>query len=652
LLESTELLRPGVCITLEPKPATGQAQKEDTMKRMILFGMVLAVLAVWLPARAATEDEIQDAIDGGLEWLAAQQNLTPGPDYGSWGIQEKVGKTGLAVKKFEHDAILRGYPTPFDPTYQYHEVVERGLNYLFAAMSVHAIAVQPAGDPDTDGDGIGVALAGDETYETGIGLMAVAESNTPDRLVDVPGSAVDGWTYYDVAEDIMNFLAYGQVDAGIYRGAWGYDDNAGGGDNSNGGYATLGLGFAQAAPPNGFGIPIPNFVKTEMGDPGLWIDYIQNDVNGDQYDGGGGYFGPDDTTEFYQTVNSLETGNLIYEMAFYGDDISVQRVQDAFDYLVRHWADPGTPWPGPQGWMGNYQAMFTVMKGLEAYQIDTIDGIDWFDDISDYIVGTQNPDGSWPSDFWDDWAGEDSILTTSWALLTLQKVSPVIEIEIDLDIKPTSCPNPLNTKSKGVLPVAILGTDEFDVYDVDPATVTLEGVAPLRWAYEDVATPVGEKDDVCDCTTAGPDGYMDMTLKFDRQQIVAALGAVTDGEYRPLTLEGATYDGIPIYGEDCVWIKHKVKDPPPAPTIFTGTFGGSSTTISLGLHEATHVSMVVYDVCGKRVKTVLDGTLPGGDHSIVWNGKDEADNVVANGVYFCRVKAGTVDKTVKMVLMK
>ena len=65
------------------------------MKRMILFGMVLAVFAVWVPARAATEDEIQDAIDDGLVWLAAQQKLTPGPDDGSWGVQDKVGKTAL-----------------------------------------------------------------------------------------------------------------------------------------------------------------------------------------------------------------------------------------------------------------------------------------------------------------------------------------------------------------------------------------------------------------------------------------------------------------------------------------------------------------------------------------------------------------------------
>jgi len=105
----------------------------------------------------------------------------------------------------------------------------------------------------------------------------------------------------------------------------------------------------------------------------------------------------------------------------------------------------------------------------------------------------------------------------------------VCPIDVSVDIKPTSCPNPINFKSKGVLPVAILGTDEFDVTQIDPASVRLEGVAPLRWAIEDVATPfVGDIDDCYDCTTAGQDGYDDLTLKFSTQEIVAALGDVNE----------------------------------------------------------------------------------------------------------------------------
>ena len=66
-----------------------------------------------------------------------------------------------------------------------------------------------------------------------------------------------------------------------------------------------------------------------------------------------------------------------------------------------------------------------------------------------------------------------------------------------VDIKPDSDPNPINLKSKGVLPIAILTTDEFDVYDVDIDTLLFgdpllldnggTAVSPLRSAFEDVS---------------------------------------------------------------------------------------------------------------------------------------------------------------------
>jgi flagellar hook assembly protein FlgD len=62
--------------------------------------------------------------------------------------------------------------------------------------------------------------------------------------------------------------------------------------------------------------------------------------------------------------------------------------------------------------------------------------------------------------------------------------------------------------------------------------------------------------------------------------------------------------------------------------------------------------MVIYDVRGKQVRTVVDGVLPGGDHSIPWNGRDDSGHEAANGVYFCRVKAGTVQETFKMIQLQ
>jgi hypothetical protein len=143
------------------------------------------------------------------------------------------------------------------------------------------------------------------------------------------------------------------------------------------------------------------------------------------------------------------------------------------------------------------------------------------------------------------------------------QIKPIPSIIVPLDIKPGSCPNPLNVGSKGVIPVAVLGTNDFGVSDIDLASVRLIGVAPLRSAMEDVATPfepfVG-KEDSGDCNDYGPDGFEDLTLKFDTQQIVEALGDVQDGEEVVLTLTGLLKDGTEIKGEDILIILKKGKE--------------------------------------------------------------------------------------------
>jgi len=153
------------------------------------------------------------------------------------------------------------------------------------------------------------------------------------------------------------------------------------------------------------------------------------------------------------------------------------------------------------------------------------------------------------------------------------------EIVVPIDIKPQSCPNPLNVKSQGVLPVAILGTDDFDVTNINPDTVTLEGQLALKSALEDVATPYEstDKTDCLDCITDGPDGHLDLILHFNTQEIIYALDNQTSssenielledvttadievGDCVVLTLYGELSYGTPIKGEDSVLILRKGK---------------------------------------------------------------------------------------------
>ena len=93
---------------------------------------------------------------------------------------------------------------------------------------------------------------------------------------------------------------------------------------------------------------------------------------------------------------------------------------------------------------------------------------------------------------------------------------------------------------------------------IAPASIRLEGLAPIRSTSEDVATPFSNGiTSATDCTDLGPDGFTDLILTFDVQGIVAALGDVADGDVLILTLTGNLLDGTSIEGEDVVVILKK-----------------------------------------------------------------------------------------------
>jgi len=107
-------------------------------------------------------------------------------------------------------------------------------------------------------------------------------------------------------------------------------------------------------------------------------------------------------------------------------------------------------------------------------------------------------------------------------------------LEVHIDIKPGGDPNSINPRSRGVIPVAILTTEDFDATAVDPTMVlfgeTGTEASPFHYAFEDV----------------DGDGDIDMILHFRTQETGLVCGTTE------AILTGKTLDGQAIEGSDSI----------------------------------------------------------------------------------------------------
>jgi hypothetical protein len=66
-----------------------------------------------------------------------------------------------------------------------------------------------------------------------------------------------------------------------------------------------------------------------------------------------------------------------------------------------------------------------------------------------------------------------------------------------------------------------------------------------------------------------------------------------------------------------------------------------STTISYFLSEETEVSLRIFDLLGRCVRTLVDDRRQGREHLVAWNGRDAQDRLVGSGVYYLLLQTGS-----------
>jgi len=76
------------------------------------------------------------------------------------------------------------------------------------------------------------------------------------------------------------------------------------------------------------------------------------------------------------------------------------------------------------------------------------------------------------------------------------------------------------------------------------------------------------------------------------------------------------------------------------------------TTLRYELPENSLVTITIYDMLGKELKTLINQTQDAGYNSVIWNATNDYGKPVSAGIYLCQINAGKYISTKKMVLLK
>jgi predicted lipoprotein with Yx(FWY)xxD motif len=74
------------------------------------------------------------------------------------------------------------------------------------------------------------------------------------------------------------------------------------------------------------------------------------------------------------------------------------------------------------------------------------------------------------------------------------------------------------------------------------------------------------------------------------------------------------------------------------------------TMIRLGLPHEANASLLLFDAAGRRVRTLIDTTLPAGEHLVEWDGRDAAGARARSGFYIMRLQVGETVRTAKLIV--
>ncbi|MBU8869893.1 MAG: T9SS type A sorting domain-containing protein, partial [Gemmatimonadales bacterium] len=241
---------------------------------------------------------------------------------------------------------------------------------------------------------------------------------------------------------------------------------------------------------------------------------------------------------------------------------------------------------------------------------------------------------------------ENAFAISSPPLMALISKDPQV-FTCQIDIKPGSEINPINCKQpqNGTIPVAVLGSGEFDVTTLDQATIRFgpdEATAANHPGHNNNRNHIRHSMDI------NHDGHPDLMFHFRLAETGIHCG---DTE---ATLTGETFDGEPVLGTDVIRTVPKGGIDPASERIVKVSPNpfNPMALVSFKLDQSQQVHVSVYDIRGRRVADVSEQHYEPGEHVVIWKGQDSTGRSVPSGEYFFRVEMDDRVETRKALLLR
>ncbi len=142
-------------------------------------------------------------------------------------------------------------------------------------------------------------------------------------------------------------------------------------------------------------------------------------------------------------------------------------------------------------------------------------------------------------------------------------------------------------------------------------------------------------------------GLYEGVLKFYAQDKNHALNPLSI----PVTLKIDTTTSVPQEIEQTPYI-FELNQNYPNPFNPTTTIPFRAGSKKLVARSPIHTTLIIYNILGQKVKTLMDEDKLPGNYQVIWDGKDQRGNEVSSGIYFYQLKAGNYKETKKMSLLR